>query len=133
MQPIAQVLEERMEDGLRHAFSHEAQFLVGEQLSSVTFIQDYWQLDFDGSGFTVFSSISIVGPDFRFRDGDPEFRNYLCDRIAHKVSSVGIDSSFVVITFDDAFRIELSLRDADLQGPEFLTFQRVGSDVPFVF
>lgn len=121
-----------MEDDLQNVLSHEAQFLVGEQLSSVTFIQDYWQLDFDGSRFTVFSSISIVGPDFRIRDGDPEFRNCLCDRIAHRVSSVTIDSGSVAINFDESFRIELSLRDADLQGPEFLTFQRLGSDMLYV-
>ena len=33
------------------------QLVVGEQLSSITFVQDYWQFDFDGQGFTALTRV----------------------------------------------------------------------------
>jgi hypothetical protein len=35
--------------------------IVGEQLSSVTFVMDYWQLSFDGATLTVYSAVAVCG------------------------------------------------------------------------
>jgi hypothetical protein len=35
--------------------------IVGEQLSSVTFVMDYWQLSFDGAVLTVYSAAVVCG------------------------------------------------------------------------
>lgn len=109
-----------------------AQALVREQLSAVTFVQDYWQLAFDGSGFTVFSSITVTGPDWQVRDDDVEFRNRLCERIGRLVAKVSVDLEAVRLVFDDDTQISLSLQEAHYTGPEALTFQAFGQGVLYV-
>jgi len=103
-----------------------AQLLVGEQLSSVTFVQDYWQLHFDGSGFTVFSEIEVTGDGFTARPGDESFRNRLCDRIATILLDVRIVDDD--LAFDDGCSLAISFTPR--VGPEAFTFSVRGrSDI----
>ena len=61
------------------------QVIVGEQLSAVTFVQDYVQLHFDGPRLTVFSHAVVISGDKTFHWGKPGFRDALCNSIAKKV------------------------------------------------
>jgi hypothetical protein len=103
--------------------------VVSVQLSSVTFVMDYWQLAFDGYGLTILTRIMVRGPNLRTSDGEPEFRNRLCDRIGHVVTDVALrPGDCLVLTFDDGSIIEASLRDQDYRGPEAILFRVRGSE-----
>ena len=49
------------------------QMLIGEQLSAVTFVQDYLQLHFDGPRLTVFSHAVVMRGDQDFSWGQARF------------------------------------------------------------
>jgi len=66
------------------------QVIVGEQLSAVTFVQDYVQLHFDGPCLTAFSYPVVMLGDKTFRWGEPRFRDVLCGRIAQKVAAARV-------------------------------------------
>src|SRR5260370_29197897 len=105
------------------------QALIGEQLSSVTFVMDYWQLAFDGYGLTVYSRTTVSGPDWQMSDGDDQFRNRLCERIAHLVTGASFrEGEGLSIAFDDGTTIEVSVKDNDYDGPEAFTFSVPNSD-----
>ena len=64
--------------------------LVGRQLSSVEFVQDYFQLRFDGPTINVLTSTQVSSPSASAEAGQSCFRDLLCERIAHKVIAVSI-------------------------------------------
>jgi hypothetical protein len=55
--------------------------IVGEPLSTVTFVWDYVQLGFDGCGFNIMCPMSIRGPSDSVRSGAAGFRDRLCELI----------------------------------------------------
>ncbi len=99
------------------------QLIVGEQLSSVTFVQDYWQLDFGGHGFTVLTSISVTENGKSVRSGEDQFRNRLCEQIAKIVRSVEFTKDALTIIFVDDCAISVPVRQKDYKGPEALHFK----------
>jgi hypothetical protein len=104
------------------------QALVGEQLSSVTFVTDYWQLAFDGHGVSIMSRLVVTGPDWRVSDGDVEFRNRLCERIGHLVTGAALrPGDCLALSFEKGITIEASVRERDYRGPEAIHFHRRGS------
>ena len=52
--------------------------LIGEQLSAVTFVQDYLQLAFDGPGINVYNPLTVETPTITVRTWDDQLRNVLC-------------------------------------------------------
>jgi hypothetical protein len=93
--------------------------IIGEQLSSVEFVQDYVQLRFDGPTLTAF-----VWPVLRFRTkavhfGESSYRDELCGRIGHKVRAAELrQGEAVIVEFEDGAIISVSLRAEDSVGPE---------------
>ncbi|WP_133999223.1 hypothetical protein [Dinghuibacter silviterrae] len=73
--------------------------IKGEQLSSVIFMQDYLQLDFDGNLISCYKwpkvTLNRVGHSF----GDLEYRNAICDLISLEVIDVISTSVEVLIEF----------------------------------
>ena len=97
--------------------------IVGEQLSSVTFVMDYWQLSLDGAVLTVLSAIAVRGQGWSVSDRDDQFRNRLCERIAHIVMATEFHAGdCIVLRFDDGGTVEVSLREHDYHGPEAINF-----------
>lgn len=95
--------------------------LEGEQLGSVTFVQDYIQLHFDGQGINVYMPMSVDAGGITVWSGDIQFRNALCGQIAKVVLSISFqEGESMSITFNDNSRIAISLRAADYSGPEAL-------------
>jgi hypothetical protein len=95
--------------------------LEGEQLSSVTFVQDYVQLHFDGPGINVYMPMSVESGATNIRSGENQFRDALCGQIAKVVQSVSFrDTEALTITFRDESRLSISLRHEDYSGPEAL-------------
>ena len=94
--------------------------ILGEQLSSVEFVQDYLQLHFDGPTLTLFVWPVVFATGQMYQLGKSGcFRDELCGRIAHKVVEVVTDDSdALTIRFDDSSSVVVSLRPEDRTGPE---------------
>jgi hypothetical protein len=93
--------------------------LIGEQLSAVTFVQDYLQLWFDGPGINVTSQLTIRTPKVSIASGGAGFRDLLCEQITKIVT--GVDrrpGDFLSITFKDGSSLLISLRKEDCMGAE---------------
>ncbi len=108
--------------------------LIGEKLSSVTFVMDYLQVDFDGNKFTIYvwPIVTVENIDFKF--GDTSYRDKLCSMITKVVMDVTIvDNKEIVINFDNNDRIFISLDpdNPDIVG-EIATFTDV-NDKWYVF
>ena len=102
--------------------------IIGEQLSSVEFVQDYVQLHFDGPTLTAF-----VWPVVNLRDkavhfGQSGYRDELCARIGHRVCAAYLrEGVAVLIEFEDGTKFSVSLRAEDSVGLEVGHF-RAGND-----
>ena len=97
------------------------QELCGEQLSSVTFVQDYLQLWFDGPGINVTNPLTVETGAVSVTSWQPGFRDALCGQIAKIVKTVEfIDKEAFVIGFEDGSRLSVSLREKDYTTPEAL-------------
>jgi hypothetical protein len=100
--------------------------IVGEQLSSVEFVQDYIQLHFDGPTLTAFvlPTVSLSGKRLGF--GDSGYRDELCARIGRKVVCAElVDAVGVAVRFDDGAEIYISLRAEDSVGQKRATLERL--------
>jgi len=84
--------------------------LVGEKLSSVTFVMDYLQADFDGNRFTFYIWPVVTVDNTEYRFGDTSYRDKLCSLITRIVNQVTyVDNKVIVIDFDDKGKLSLSL------------------------
>jgi hypothetical protein len=104
------------------------QQIVGEQLSGVTFVMDYLQLQFNPPPtINVYTPLTVLLRGERCVSGDDQFRNKLCEQITKIVKSVAIraEEAFL-ITFEDDSVISISLKPSDYVGPEALEF--IGRD-----
>ena len=109
------------------------QALIGEKLSSVTFVLDYWQLAFDGYGLTIMSRIAVTEDAQTLSSGEPTFRDRLCAQIGKVVFHIGFqEHRGVSIIFEDRSIVELSSRDEDYRGPEAILFYNRGAEIPCV-
>ena len=64
--------------------------IIGEKLSAITFVLDYWQLQFDGTMIKALSRISVSADVMVLRDGDDQFRNLICSQIGKVVTGVAL-------------------------------------------
>lgn len=90
--------------------------LIGEKLSSVTFVMDYLQLDFDGNQFTlyVWPVVNIGGKEYLF--GEPSYRDILCSLITQVVKQTyGEEQKYFMLEFEQGNRLTVSL---DPNNPE---------------
>lgn len=93
--------------------------IVGEQLSSVEFVEDYVQWHFEGPTLTAFvpPTLRLHGRTIRF--GEQGYRDELSARINHNVLAAYVrDGDAVIIEFDDEAAICISLKPEDQVGPE---------------
>jgi hypothetical protein len=107
------------------------QVLVGEKLSSVTFVLDYWGLDFDGHGFTIYSRIFVDASGVRIADGEAGFRDSLCGLLGRQVDAASFDSAGAHIRLGDA-TVTLSTIEEEYRGPEALLFDSPETDATYV-
>lgn len=97
--------------------------LVGTQLSSVEFVQDYVQLRFDGPCLTAITLPRVHHLNEFFEWGMREYRNVLCDRIGKLVRrAFTIEGEEIKIEFEDGSSILISLRPEDYQAAEAAVF-----------
>lgn len=113
----------------------DIQTLVGRQLGAVTFVQDYWQLAFDGPVLTIFTRTTIQSPESSVSIDHPNFRNQLCGCIGKIVRSADFnEDQCLVLGFDNEIKIEISVHQCDYVGPEALIFDNGVAGAPlYVF
>jgi len=96
----------------KQQLSMALQVLLGEQLSSVEFVQDYLQLHSDGPTVTLFvwPIVEFAGREVHF--GDATYRDELCKRISRKISEVAVAiEKSIVFSFEDGISLRVSLED----------------------
>ncbi len=115
-------------------FEEALQLLIGEQLSSVEFVQDYVQLRFNGPCLTVYSvAHEIKTNGLSVAWGESGYRDALCNLITHKVREINFTvSESLSLPFDEGSVWSLSLCDSDYVGPEALMFTDEMSKFCFV-
>jgi L-fucose isomerase-like protein len=85
--------------------------IEGEQLSAVTFVQDYLQLHFDGPRLTLITLPFVMKGETRFDPGSAGYRDALCSFIAQKVlRAYAIPADRLQIEFSDQTSIITSLK-----------------------
>ncbi len=88
--------------------------LVGEQLSAVTFVQDYLQLSFDGPTINVYGRIEVQTQNGTAKSGDGQFRNALCSLIAQIVRSLEfVEYDHLSVQFEGSASVRIWLQDQD--------------------
>jgi hypothetical protein len=101
------------------AGSSSVEDIIGEDLSAVTFVRDYLQLNFDGPVLTVLCPLVVHWPEGIASSEQPGFRDALCGVIGETVRSVEVGTDIMVVTFD---RHKLELPFGKSGWPEHLTF-----------
>jgi len=111
---------------LGESMSKEPNFydcIVGEKLSAITFVMDYWQLQFDGPTINALTRVQVSADGTFLRDGDDQFRNLICGQIGKIVAEVALGKSDAfIIEFEDGSSISISLKAEDYVGPEAIVF-----------
>lgn len=91
--------------------------LIGEQLSSVTFVQDYLQLDFDGFviSFYDWPFINISNEKYTFQE--ESYRNKLCSFISEIVLDVIFEDDLIfriIFASKNAIGLDLQNKNQEL-------------------
>ncbi len=98
--------------------------LAGEQLSSVIFVADYVQFDFNGPILSAFSPPIVEVQGVRHQFPNQGSRDALCSLIQQFVASARAqDSRSLDVTFDSGARLSISLAPGAYEGPEAATFR----------
>jgi hypothetical protein len=102
-----------------------SQQIVGEQLSGVTFVMNYLQLQFNPPPtVNAYTPVTVSSGDWSSAVGEDQFRNKICDQITKIVKSVVVrDEEAFRITFEDDSVISISLKPSDYLGPEAVDFR----------
>ena len=109
--------------------------LKEEKLSSVIFVMDYLQLDFDGNRLTmnIWPSVNVLNIEYILKD--QFYRDKLCSFIDQVVSDITFkENEFLMVHFKNGDSIKLSLdpNNPELIVPEIAEFTDV-NDRRFIF
>jgi hypothetical protein len=106
--------------------------IIGEELISVSFVQDYLVLDFDGPTVTLYTWPSVLLEDGSFAFGEPGYRDMLCAQIGDTVVQAQLEEfSALTIEFENGIVFGVSLREEDVTGPQAGSFTIDGEMVEF--
>ncbi len=97
--------------------------IEGEQLSAVTFVQDYVQLHFDGPMITAITRPVVVAGNVSFDFGAPGYRDRLCDLITKRVACAYVrPGDRLQIDFRDHASLVVSLKQEAYRAAEAVIF-----------
>ena len=97
--------------------------LLVEDLSGVTFVRDYLQLEFNPPPrINVYSKCRLTAAGQRATFGDPSFANLLISHIGQPVRQVQEVGEELVITLGNGSRIEIPYGPGTFEGPEAFVF-----------
>ena len=114
---------------LNHQTLYEAlQRVVGKPLLSVDFVEDYVQLEWQGSFLTAYTAPKVLEGGIEYGFESPDYR-----RVMHKLEGQVLSNVDVILgnkisfLFSSSTLLTVSLRDADYLGPEAVQFGGVDS------
>ena len=92
--------------------------LIGEELKSVCFVEDFLELCFVDAKVTLFAWPHVLLPDFSVAYGEPEYRNALCAQIGEEVKEASLEEgSALTIELVSGVVLGVSLREEDIDAP----------------
>jgi hypothetical protein len=92
--------------------------LIGTELKSVCFVEDYLELCFNDSKVTLFAWPHVLLTEFSVAYGEPEYRNALCAQIGEEVVEASLEEgSALTIELANAVVLGLSLREEEIDAP----------------
>ena len=93
--------------------------LAGQELSTVAFVQDYLQLEFNGPTLTMFVWPDVFRDEGSYAFGEPGYRDFLCNEIGQAVSEATLEPGEAIeVQFEDGVILRASLRVQDLEVTE---------------
>jgi hypothetical protein len=102
--------------------------IEGEELRSVTFVEDYLELRFGSPLLTLYIWPYVMHTEYSVAFGEPEYRNALCALIGEQVSTASIEEGgALTVEFGNGVVLGLSLREEDLDAPESGTYSESGN------
>jgi hypothetical protein len=98
--------------------------LIGDELSGVTFVRDYIQLQFDPPPImNILTPMIIESSGSQIAQSDVAFPNAIISQIGKLVSDLEYDpENYLRIVFSDSSKITISLKQQDYVGPEAIIF-----------
>jgi hypothetical protein len=97
--------------------------LLGEDLSGVTFVRDYLQLQFNPPPtINVYSTCRVMTPAGTSSFGEQGFPNQIISLIDQPVVSVAEADEVLAISFANGARIEIPFDEKSFDGPEAFEF-----------
>jgi hypothetical protein len=92
--------------------------LIGQELSSVEFLQDHLVLHFDGPSLTFYAYPDVFREEGSYAFGEPEYRNVLCSVLSEDVTAATLEEGEAIeIEFQSGLILRASLREEDLDVP----------------
>jgi hypothetical protein len=92
--------------------------VIGQELSSVEFLQDHLVLHFDGPSLTFYAYPDVFREEGSYAFGEPEYRNVLCAVLSEEVTAATLEEGEAIeIEFESGVILRASLREEDLDGP----------------
>ena len=92
--------------------------LIGQELTSVEFIQDHLILHFDGPALTFFTWPDVFREEGSYAYGEPEYRNVLCGVLTEDVTAATLEENEAIeIEFESGIILRASLREEDVEVP----------------
>ena len=108
----------------------DVEALVGEELRSVAFVEDFLELRFGTPLLTLYDWPHVLLTDFSVAYGEPEYRNALCAQIGEMVSTASLEEdNALTIELANGVVLGLSLREEDVDGPESGSYSETGDAV----
>jgi hypothetical protein len=92
--------------------------LVGQELKSVCFVEDFLELCFGDAKVTLLAWPYVLLTDFSVAYGEPEYRNALCAQIGEEVVEAALEEgAALTIELQNGVVLGLSLREEDIDAP----------------
>jgi hypothetical protein len=92
--------------------------VIGQELSSVEFLQDHLVLHFDGPTLTFYTWPDVFREEGSYAYGEPEYRNVLCGVLSEEITAATLEEGEAIeIEFTSGVVLRASLREEDLDVP----------------
>jgi hypothetical protein len=106
----------------------EVSGLVGTELRSVCFVEDWLELEFGEAKVTLYVWPYVLLKDFSVAFGEPEYRNALCAQIGEEVMEASLEeNAALTIELANGVVFGLSLREEDVDAPVAGSYSETGS------
>jgi hypothetical protein len=102
--------------------------LVGEELRSVSFVEDFLELRFGAALVTLYAWPHVLLTEFSVAYGEPEYRNAVCAQIGEEVAAASLEeTNALTIELANGVVFGLSLREEDIDAPVSGSYSAGGS------